>query len=83
MLIVDRFDHHLFRIHVDHSGSVVVLQAPVFLGAQLHTLRARVYCFCLQMGRNVGAQSRLGNKNNYAKVKPRLTHFSILTTTQI
>jgi hypothetical protein len=28
------------------------LQAPVFLGAQLHTLRARVY-FCLKMGRGM------------------------------
>jgi hypothetical protein len=48
------------------------LQAPVFLGAQLHSLRALVN-FALQMGRNVGAQTRLAAKIIKPKCDPDLT----------
>jgi hypothetical protein len=65
---------------IDQLG-LACLQAPVVLGAQLHSLRACMY-FCFKMGQNVGAQSWLGNTINYTKVKTRLTKYSILTTTQ-
>jgi hypothetical protein len=47
------------------------LQAPVFLGAQLHTLRARAY-FCLKMGRMFELKHDCGSKTIMPKREPVL-----------